>query len=121
MSEPSHPVFARLYDPVMRPIERRFLDEHRRYLVDGIAGSVLDLGAGTGAMFPYLEEATKTGEPVTLYAIEPDSHMRRQAAERARDLGLEITIEDASAETSSFADGTFDVDPADNVMQLHNV
>jgi len=34
---------------------------------------------------------------------------------------LEITIEDASAETSSFADGTFDVDPADNVMQLHNV
>ena len=46
MTEPSHLIFARLYDPVMKPAERTVLAEHRRYLVDEISGTVLDLGAG---------------------------------------------------------------------------
>ncbi|MFC6764220.1 hypothetical protein ACFQE6_03910 [Natrinema soli] len=37
----------------MKPAERTVLAEHRHYLVDDISGTVLDLGAGTGAMFPY--------------------------------------------------------------------
>lgn len=109
MTEPHHPIFARLYDPVMQPAERTVLAEHRRYLVDGISGSVLDLGAGTGAMFPYFRETMADGAAVTLSAIEPDPHMRRQAVKRARDLGLEITIKDAGAEALPFADESFDV------------
>lgn len=93
MTEPSHPIFARLYDPVMKPAERTILAEHRRYLVDKISGTVLDLGAGTGAMFPYFGEATADGGDLTLFAIEPDPHMRQQAVERARDLRLDIEIE----------------------------
>ena len=109
MTEPSHPVFARLYDPVMKPVERTVLAEHRRYLADEISGTVLDLGAGTGAMFPYFDEATADGGDVTLFAMEPDSHMRRQAVERARDLELDIEIESAGAEALPFADDSFDV------------
>lgn len=109
MTDPSHPIFARLYDPVMRPAERTVLTEHRRYLVDGISGAVLDLGAGTGAMFPYFKEATADSANVTLYAVEPDPHMRRQADERARKLGLDIEIESAGAEALPFADNSFDI------------
>lgn len=109
MTEPSHPIFARLYDPVMKPAEQTVLADHRRYLVDEISGAVLDLGAGTGAMFPYFEEAAAGSRDVTLFAIEPDPHMRRQAVERARDLGLDIEIESAGAEALPFADGSFDV------------
>ncbi|WP_337959443.1 hypothetical protein [Natrinema soli] len=53
MTELFYPIFARLYNPVMKPAERTVLAEHRHYLVDDISGTVLDLGAGTGAMFPY--------------------------------------------------------------------
>jgi ubiquinone/menaquinone biosynthesis C-methylase UbiE len=109
MTGPSHPIFARLYDPVMKPAERTVLADHRRYLVDKISGAVLDLGAGTGAMFPYFSEATADGGNLTLFAIEPDPHMRRQAVERARKLGLDIEIESAGAEALPFADDSFDV------------
>lgn len=109
MTEPHHPIFARLYDPVMRPAEQTVLTEHRRYLASGLSGAVLDLGAGTGAMFPYLSEVTADGAAVTLSAIEPDPHMRRQAIERARDLGLEVSVESAGAEALPFADESFDV------------
>ncbi|MDS0474653.1 class I SAM-dependent methyltransferase [Natrinema sp. 1APR25-10V2] len=109
MTGTSHPIFARLYDPVMKPAERTVLADHRRYLVDEISGAVLDLGAGTGAMFPYISEATADGVDVTLFAIEPDPHMRRQAVERARELGLDIEIKSARAEALPFADDSFDV------------
>lgn len=109
MTEPSHPIFARLYDPVMKPAERTVLGEHRRYLVDELSGAVLDLGAGTGAMFPSFREAAATSGDLTLYAIEPDPHMRRQAVERAGELGLDIEIESAGAEALPFADDSFDI------------
>ena len=109
MTEPSHPIVARLYNPVMKPAERTVLVDHRRYLVDGISGRVLDIGAGTGAMFPYFREAITDGTSVTLFAVEPDPHMRRQAIERARELGLDIEIESAGAETLPYTDDTFDV------------
>ncbi|MFC6987817.1 class I SAM-dependent methyltransferase [Haloplanus sp. GCM10025708] len=109
MTDPAHPIFAKLYDPVMKPAERTVLTEHRRYLVDNLSGMVLDLGAGTGAMFPYFREAAADSGTVTLFAIEPDPHMRRKALERARDLGLEIEIENAGAEALPFADDSFDI------------
>lgn len=60
-------------------------------------------------MFPYFGEATADGGDIMLFAIEPDPHMRRQAVERARDLGLDIEIESAGAEALPFADNSFDV------------
>lgn len=105
MPHPSHPLFARLYDPVMAPAEQTVLVDHRRYLTEGLSGTVLDLGAGTGAMFPYFHEL---GEEVSLLAIEPDPHMRRRAVERAGDLGLEVDVESARAEALPFADDSVD-------------
>lgn len=107
MAEQSHPVLARVYDPAMRHVEDEVLPEHRRYLVADAAGTVLDLGAGTGAMFPYFREAAADRD-VSFVAVEPDPHMARRAKRRARDLGLDVRIERVGAESLPFADDSVD-------------
>ena len=103
MSE-AHPIVSRLYDPVMAIPERTMLPKHREYLVADLSGRVLDLGAGTGAMFPYV-----AGHPeIELHAIEPDPEMRRQAQSKAESLGLPVEISDAGGESLPYEDDSFD-------------
>lgn len=105
MTDLDHPVFASLYDPVMALPERLLLGEYREFLAADISGRVLDVGAGTGAQFPYLADRD---EVTSLDAIEPDSHMRRRAVERAADFDLEIRVEGARAESLPYDDDAFD-------------
>ncbi len=98
-TEISHPLFAAVYDPLV-PEERLFAP-HREYLAAGLTGPVLDLGAGTGASFPHLRGTD-------LHAIEPDPHMRRRAARRARELGIDVEIRADRAEALTYDDDTFD-------------
>jgi len=106
MTEPAHPEVARLYDPVMALPERYFLGEHRESLAAGLSGRVLDIGAGTGAQFPYF--ADRREEISSLHAVEPDPHMRRQARERADRLDLDVDIADAGAEALPYDDDSVD-------------
>lgn len=103
----AHRLFAAIYDPVMALPERVSLPPHRRYLVDGLSGRVLDVGAGTGANFPYLaQRATET--TLEVHAVEPDPHMRRRASEAARETGLPVELCDAGAEALPYDDNSFD-------------
>lgn len=102
---PSHPFFATVYDPALALLERTLLRPHREYLVAGLEGSVLDLGAGTGAMVPYFAAVE---DVTTVHAVEPDPHMRRRAAARARTHGLDVAISDAPAESLPYPADTFD-------------
>lgn len=108
MSEgPTHRLFAAIYDPVMALPERVSLPPHRRYLVEGLSGRVLEVGAGTGANFPYLaERAAETS--LEVHAVEPDPHMRRRASETAREAGLSVELRDTGAEALPYEDGSFD-------------
>ncbi|WP_435119994.1 methyltransferase domain-containing protein [Halolamina sp. C58] len=106
---PSHPLFAAVYDPVTKHAEERLLEEHREYLATDLHGAVLDLGAGTGAMFPYFKSATDNDSSLILHAVEPDPHMRRQAVQKARSLDLDITIRSEGAQSLPYADDAFDV------------
>jgi ubiquinone/menaquinone biosynthesis C-methylase UbiE len=103
---PSHPFFATVYDPATAFIERTLFAPHRKHLVVGLDGAVLDLGAGTGAMFPYF--AAIANESTAFHAIEPDPHMRRQAEVEARAHSLDIGIDDARAESLPYDNDTFD-------------
>ena len=107
--EISHPVFAAIYDPTTWLAERTILRPHREYLVEDLGGQVLDLGAGTGAMFPYFAESIDTNRSADLHAIDPDPHMRKRAQNRADELGLEIDIQSARAEALPYADDSFDI------------
>ncbi|WP_255168564.1 class I SAM-dependent methyltransferase [Natrononativus amylolyticus] len=98
--EISHPLFAALYDRVMP--ERLLLRPHREYLARGLSGRVLDLGAGNGPMFPYVDPGLE------YHAVEPDPHMRRRAREAAREAGLGVDLRDARAESLPYPDDSFD-------------
>ncbi|MFU8867229.1 class I SAM-dependent methyltransferase [Natronococcus sp.] len=100
--EISHPFVAAVYDTVVP--DRLLFRTHREYLTADLSGRVLDIGAGTGANFPYV-----AGDGIDYQAIEPDPHMRRQAAEKAREVGCEVTLRDARAESLPYADDSVDV------------
>lgn len=107
--KPSHPVFAAVYDALNSGAEERLLPEHREYLARDLHGAVLDLGAGTGAMFPYFASARAADPTLEFHAIEPDPHMRERAVQRASDLGLDVRIRPEGAESLPYADDSFDV------------
>ncbi len=103
-----HPVFAAVYDLLGRAAEQELLGAERRRCVAACRGRVLEIGAGTGASFPYWLEAARAGRLETLVAVEPDPHMRRRAAARARRLGLKLELLPAAAEALPFPDASFD-------------
>ena len=95
-----HPVFAAVYDRLTRAAERKFLGAHRAWLVARATGRVLDLGAGTGANFPYVRADAE------IIAAEPDPYMLERGRRRARTAGRTVrflpdTAESLSLETAS--------------------
>ena len=100
---------AAVYDPLNARAEERLLPEHREYLAADLRGAVLDVGAGTGAMFPYFRSAIERDPSLRLRAVEPDPHMRQRAVRKAGDLGLEIEIRPEGAHSLPYADDSFDV------------
>lgn len=109
MSEMEHPIFARIYDPVMAIPERLLLAPHREYLERDLSGTVLDVGAGTGVMFEYVATAAEGDADVSFHAVEPDQYMRTRAAEKAESVDIDVHLEDASAERLPYDDDTFDI------------
>ena len=102
---PSHPILAAIYEPVTALAESWLFAEHRAYLADGLSGRVLDVGAGTGAMFPFV---AAIGGEIELHAIEPDPYMRERAKENAAAIDLDVSVVDARAEALPYPDDFFD-------------
>ncbi len=65
---------------------------------------MLEIGAGTGANFPYYEPARVT----SVVAIEPDPYMIRRALKRATAARANVEVRQLSAERLPFPDATFD-------------
>lgn len=98
-----HPVFAALYDRFMRQAEKR-VGHHREWLVGGARGRVLEVGAGTGAAFPYYRRADE------VVALEPDPFMRAKAEARLRGMksAKSISVRPGPVESLPFKDASFD-------------
>lgn len=97
-----HPVFARVYEPLSRLMERE-LSDHRRRLVAGSAGAVVEVGAGNGLNFRYYPP-----EVDRVVAVEPEAHLRRLAEDRAAAAPVEVEVVDGIAEDLPLADGSVD-------------
>jgi ubiquinone/menaquinone biosynthesis C-methylase UbiE len=104
-----HPIFAAVYDFTSRWREEDFMPEHRQYLAQGIHGTVLDVGVGTGDMFPYFVEAAQRDSDLHFHGIEPDPYMLSRAEINAEELGLSIDLQAAQAESLPYDDERFDV------------
>ena len=102
-----HPIFAAAYDR-LGGIGEDFLREHRRYLARDLHGSVLDLGAGTGDMFPVLARTAESSGELSIHGIEPDPHMEKRAERAAREEALDIDLRLARAESLPYPDESFD-------------
>lgn len=98
-----NPRFARAYLKVAAESDRRGGGEHRRRLVSGLAGRVLEVGAGQGRNFPYYPEAVDE-----VVAIEPDATLRAVAARAAARVGRAVTVLPGDAEDLAAEDGEFD-------------
>ena len=83
--------------------ERRGADEHRRKLVGGLSGRVIEVGAGTGANFPYYPASAKQ-----VLAVEPEDYLRKQAEQTAIMAPVSVSVLDAVADELPGEDGSFD-------------
>ncbi|MDP8955866.1 MAG: class I SAM-dependent methyltransferase [Actinomycetota bacterium] len=99
---PQHPVFSRIYDPLLARPAERWEGRYRSELCGGASGLVLEVGAGTGMNFSHYSEVLR------VVAIEPEPHMLDQAKRRAAVDPAPVVLVRASAERLPFEDGTFD-------------
>jgi ubiquinone/menaquinone biosynthesis C-methylase UbiE len=108
MSEPecrpfSHPVFARIYERVAEMSERRGGAEHRRKLLTGLSGQVIEVGAGSGANFAHYP--TTVSEVV---AVEPERYLRERAQRAATQAPVAVSVVDGVGDRLPGEDGSFD-------------
>ena len=99
-----HKWFAAMYDRLSARDEKGYLKDIRSHIVGGARGRVLEVGAGTGANFPYYEDS----EACTVLATEPDPYMLERARRKRDDLNLLIELQLAPAERLPFEDQSFD-------------
>ncbi|HWD73712.1 MAG TPA: class I SAM-dependent methyltransferase [Solirubrobacteraceae bacterium] len=104
MAEPSvhHPVFARLWSLLSRH-EPQEVQRHRRELLQGLTGRVLELGPGAGSNFPHYPATVEE-----VVAVEPEPHMREQARAAAKRAGVRIEVVDGVADELPVPDASFD-------------
>ena len=106
-----HPLFARLYTRMSPRMDERGAAEHRRELLAGASGRVVELGAGNGLNFRYYPS---TVSEVT--AVELEDYLRERAQEAARRAPVRVTVVDAVADRLPFPDATFDAAIASLVL-----
>jgi ubiquinone/menaquinone biosynthesis C-methylase UbiE len=94
--------FTRWYDTLMKPLETRGLWRLRSNLLAKANGLVLEIGSGTGMNFSFYRDVEK------VIAIEPETAMREQSMNRAKDAAVAIEVLPARAESLPFPDNTFD-------------
>jgi len=104
MTAKGHKWFAAYYDLLMAGAEKGFMKHVRSHIVSGARGRVLEVGAGTGANFPYYDSS----EARTVVATEPDPYMLARARRRLQKLNLPIELHRAPAEELPFPDDCFD-------------
>jgi ubiquinone/menaquinone biosynthesis C-methylase UbiE len=92
-----------MYDGQMRRAEKAGLTDLRRALIAQAAGSVLEIGAGTGANLGHYGTAVSS-----LTVTEPDVFMFKRLERRADAGDPAPTVLRAPAEDLPFDDGTFD-------------
>jgi ubiquinone/menaquinone biosynthesis C-methylase UbiE len=96
-------IFAAMYDPMSRGSEEAGLRDLRRGLLAEAVGSVLEIGAGTGANLAHYHERVET-----LVFTEPEPAMIRRLQKKANKQAPLAKILRAPAEDLPFEDDSFD-------------
>jgi ubiquinone/menaquinone biosynthesis C-methylase UbiE len=107
----ARPRFARLYLRSAANAEQRGATHHRRRLLQGLRGTVVEIGAGHGLNFPhYPPEVTE------VVAIEPEPTLRSQAEAAADGATVPIRVIAGVADELPLADTSVDAVVASLVL-----
>ncbi|MEU2870120.1 class I SAM-dependent methyltransferase [Streptomyces olivoreticuli] len=107
-----HPVFARFYAKLSPVVdERAGVAAHRRELLAGLSGRVIEIGAGNGLNFAHYPNTVSE-----VVAIEPERLLRRRAVDAAVRAGVPVDVVPGSAEALPVKSEAFDAAVASLVL-----
>jgi SAM-dependent methyltransferase len=81
------PRFARMYVRAAENAEQRGATEHRKRLLGGLSGTVVEVGAGHGLNFPHYPAAV-----TEVIAIEPEPTLRARATGAAANAPVPVRV-----------------------------
>ena len=102
-SRVNHPLFARFWAWMSPRLDRDGAAEHRRRLLAGLAGSVVEVGAGNGLNFAYYPP-----EVTAVLAVEPEGHLRKIAGRNASRAPVRIEVVEGTADRLPAEDASAD-------------
>ena len=86
-------------------------DEHRRKLLEGLSGRVIEVGAGNGLNFSLYPHTVEK-----VVAVEPEPTLREAAREEAKEAQVEIEVVDGVASELPAEDASYDAVVASLVL-----
>ena len=98
-----HPLFARFYARISPGMDAEGMAGYRKRALAGLAGSVIEVGAGNGLNFAHYPAAV-----TAVLAVEPDPYLRGIAERHAGRAPVAVTVQDGVAERLPGADGCYD-------------
>lgn len=98
----SHPVFARYYARISPAMDKGGMAAHRRQLLHGLTGPVIEIGAGNGLNFSHYPAGV-----TRVLAIEPDPHLREIARRNAAQAPVAVEVREGIAEELPADDAAF--------------
>jgi ubiquinone/menaquinone biosynthesis C-methylase UbiE len=106
-----HPIFARVFARVSPGMDAQGAVEHRRALLSGLAGRVLEVGAGNGLNFAHFPPAV-----TEVLAVEPEPYLRALAETAAQRAAIPIRVVDGTADALPRPDASMDAAVASLVL-----
>lgn len=100
---PQHPRFARAYARAVTAINLRGGTSHRRTMLAGLRGRVIEVGAGEGSSFGLYPATVES-----VLAVEPDDYLRELAGAKAQAAPVPVTVVPGTAENIPADDGGAD-------------
>jgi SAM-dependent methyltransferase len=79
--------FARMYPRVAETAEKRGATDHRRRLLEGLRGTVVEVGAGNGLNFAHYPSGV-----TEVVAVEPEPTLRGEAQAAAGKAGVPVRV-----------------------------
>lgn len=93
---------ARLYDLLDLPFEHGRYKPLRRKMFEGVKGTLLDAGVGTGRNFPFYPSGSQ------VVGIDLSPAMLKRARQRRDDLGIPVDLREMNVLEMAFDDDSFD-------------
>jgi ubiquinone/menaquinone biosynthesis C-methylase UbiE len=106
-----HPFFARFYLRMASGRKAKGEDEYRERMLAGLAGRVIEVGAGNGLNFPFYPNIVEQ-----VLAVEPEPLLREAATKNAVDASVAVEVVDGVSGRLPAEDESFDAGVASLVL-----